>query len=209
MRVASWAWRRLSERPRHAGRSGTATGRSPTCRSRCAPACLWRSPRLAMPKVSALPPRSIFQPSKSSPLPLPRSSRIICRIVGTQWEKVTFSSRNKPHQAVGFVAAGVHLLDPHQGRDIGHAPGMHVEHRRDRHVHIVGAQQRQALIDAQRAHGIQGVQNQLAMGEIHALRVAGGARGVEQRRHRVFIEIGKVVLVCRTGQQVFIFPQHR
>ncbi|MNY20308.1 hypothetical protein D3C86_1537810 [compost metagenome] len=44
----------------------------------------------------------------------------------------------QPHQAVGFVTAGVHLLDAHQGRDIGHAPGMHVEHRGDGHVDVVG-----------------------------------------------------------------------
>ncbi|MNR22126.1 hypothetical protein D3C85_1390660 [compost metagenome] len=55
---------------------------------------------LAMPKVNALPPRSIFQPSKevcfaSSQL------RIICRIVGTQWEKVTFSSRNNRTRLLG------------------------------------------------------------------------------------------------------------
>ncbi|MNF85529.1 hypothetical protein D3C84_679280 [compost metagenome] len=115
----------------------------------------------------------------------------------------------QPDQAVGLVAAGVHLLDAHQGGDIGHTPGMYVKHRCDRHVDIIGAQQRQPLVDAQSAHGIQGVQDQLAVGEIHAFRVAGSARGVEKGRHRVFIEIGKVVLVCGPGQQVFIFPQHR
>ena len=52
-----------------------------------------------------------------------------------------------------------------------------------------------ALVDAQGAHGIQGVQHQLAVAEIHALRVAGGAGGVEQRGDRVLVEIGKVVLV--------------
>ncbi|MNL20330.1 hypothetical protein D3C87_1415710 [compost metagenome] len=44
----------------------------------------------------------------------------------------------QPHQAVGFVTAGVHLLDAHQGRDIGHAPGMNVEHGGDGHVDVVG-----------------------------------------------------------------------
>ncbi|MNN87060.1 hypothetical protein D3C81_2045620 [compost metagenome] len=86
---------------------------------------------------------------------------------------------------------------------------MHVEHRRDRHVHVVGTQQWRALVDAQRAHGIQGVQDQLAMGEIHALGVAGGAGGVEQRRHRVLVEIGKVVLVFALGQQLLILAQYR
>jgi hypothetical protein len=37
----------------------------------------------------------------------------------------------------------------------------------------------------------QGVQHQLAMGEVHALGVAGGAGGVEGGGHRVFVEIGK------------------
>ncbi|MNE33522.1 hypothetical protein D3C80_1271950 [compost metagenome] len=43
----------------------------------------------------------------------------------------------KPDQAVGLVPTGVHLLDPHQGGSIRHAPGMHMEHRGDRHVNVI------------------------------------------------------------------------
>ncbi|MNP32921.1 hypothetical protein D3C76_1261270 [compost metagenome] len=114
----------------------------------------------------------------------------------------------KPDQAIGFVAAGVHLLDAHQGSDVRHAPGMHMEHRRDRHVHVIGTQQRRPLVDAQCPHGIQGVQDQLAMGEIHALGVAGGAGGVEQRRYRILVEIGKVILVRTLRQQLLVLALH-
>ncbi|MNC20254.1 hypothetical protein D3C75_681980 [compost metagenome] len=46
----------------------------------------------------------------------------------------------QPHQAVGLVAPGVDLLDTQRRGHIGHAPGMHVEHRRDGHVHVAAAQ---------------------------------------------------------------------
>ncbi|MNQ84813.1 hypothetical protein D3C85_999530 [compost metagenome] len=100
----------------------------------------------------------------------------------------------EPDQAIGLVSSGIDLLDAHQGRDVGHAPGMHMEHRRDRHVDIVGAQRGYALVRTQGADGVQGMQHQLAVGEIDALRVSGSPRGVEESRYRPFVEIGEVVL---------------
>ncbi|MNJ67839.1 hypothetical protein D3C77_640420 [compost metagenome] len=44
-------------------------------------------------RLSALPPMMIFQPPKSWPWEVGQLSSI-CRMVGTQWEKVTFSSRH-------------------------------------------------------------------------------------------------------------------
>ncbi|MNZ89996.1 hypothetical protein D3C78_1089440 [compost metagenome] len=115
----------------------------------------------------------------------------------------------QPDQAIGFIATRVNLLDAHQRRDIRHAPGMHMEHRRDGHVHVIRAQQRQALVHAQGAHGVQGMQHQLAVAEIHPLGVARGAGGVEQGRHRVLVEVGEVEVRLTPGQQRFILAQHR
>ncbi|MNN68804.1 hypothetical protein D3C81_1845390 [compost metagenome] len=84
-----------------------------------------------------------------------------------------------------------------------------MEHRRDGHVHIVRAQQRQALVGAQGAHRVQGVQDQLAVAEIHAFRVAGGTGGVEQSGHRILVEIREVELAGAAVQQGFVFTQHR
>ena len=61
---------------------------------------------------------------------------IICRIVGTQCEKVTFSRCDQPEQHVRHVAARVDLLHAEHRRDVRKAPRVDVEHRRDRHVDV-------------------------------------------------------------------------
>ncbi|MNF55320.1 hypothetical protein D3C84_367770 [compost metagenome] len=107
-------------------------------------------------------------------------------------------------QQLRLVAPRIHLLDAQHGGDIRNAPGMHMEHRSNRHVDIVGTQQAHAVEAAQHTGRRQGVQHQLPMSEIHALGIAGGAGGVEGGGHRVFIEIGEVV--ARTGgrQQLLV-----
>ncbi|MNE23856.1 hypothetical protein D3C80_1171280 [compost metagenome] len=44
----------------------------------------------------------------------------------------------QPHQGVRLVAPGVHLLDPQHRGHVRHAPCVHMEHRRDGHVHVAG-----------------------------------------------------------------------
>ncbi|MCY1431431.1 hypothetical protein D9M71_473990 [compost metagenome] len=109
------------------------------------------------------------------------------------------------HQVLRVIAAGIHLLEPEHGRHIRQAPGVHVEHRGDRHVHVVGAQQAHAIDRAHDGRHAHGVQHQLPMGEVHALGVAGGAGGIERGRDRVFVEVLEVVLRARRGQQLFVF----
>ncbi|MNI64594.1 hypothetical protein D3C73_1200510 [compost metagenome] len=55
---------------------------------------------LAIPNGNALPPMSIFQSSKRVFLPSSQL-RIICSTVGTQWEKLTCSSRNSRTRVLG------------------------------------------------------------------------------------------------------------
>ena len=105
---------------------------------------------------------------------------------------------------VRLVAAGIYLLDPEHGGHVRHAPGMHVEHRGDRHVDIVVAHQADAV---QAAHGGRhghGVQHQLPMSEVHALGVTSGASGIEGRSHRVLIEIGEVIVRAGRSQQALV-----
>ena len=53
------------------------------------------------------------------------------------------------------------------------------------------------------------MQHQLTMGEIHTFRGTCGARGVENRRHRIFVKVGEIVIGSRLRQQAFIFAQQR
>ena len=57
----------------------------------------------------------------------------MCKMVGTHCEKVTFLVRSG--SAGSRAGSGVNLLDAQQGGDIRNAPGVHMEHRRNRHVH--------------------------------------------------------------------------
>ncbi|MNG95261.1 hypothetical protein D3C79_542920 [compost metagenome] len=107
-------------------------------------------------------------------------------------------------QHVRLVAARVHLLHAKHGGGVGDAPGMHVEHRGDGHVHVVAAQQAHA-VDTAGDRGLgQRVQHQLAVAEIHALGVTGGASGVEGSGHRVLVEIREVVARAGSSQQLLI-----
>ena len=100
------------------------------------------------------------------------------------------------HQAadhVGLVAARIDLLEPEQGGQIREAPGVDMEHRRQRHVHVLAVDMALALGAAHCRRAAQGVQHQLAVAEIDALRVARGtARGVEGGGLGVLVEIREV-----------------
>ncbi len=82
---------------------------------------------------------------------------------------------------------------------------MHVEHRRDRHVDVVGAHQADAVQRADGGGQRQGVQHQLAVAEVDALGIAGGAGGVKGGGHRVLVEIREVVAGRGLRQQAFVF----
>ncbi|MNJ53005.1 hypothetical protein D3C77_483770 [compost metagenome] len=113
------------------------------------------------------------------------------------------------YQLVGFVAPGVHLLDTQRRCDIRHAPGVYMEHRRDGHVHIAGTQQRLGTTGRQRPQFIEGVQHQLAVGEVDALGVARRAGGVEQGCQRIFVKVREFVRRSRRSQQRFVLAQYR
>ncbi|MCY1365184.1 hypothetical protein D9M69_520200 [compost metagenome] len=84
-----------------------------------------------------------------------------------------------------------------------------MEHRRDRHVDIVGAQRGHALVRPKGAGGVQGMQHQLAVREVDAFRVSGGARRVEDSCHRPFVEIGEGVLARGLRKQLLVLPEYR
>ena len=52
---------------------------------------------------------------------------------------------DKINEQLRLVATGVNLLDAHHGGGIGNTPGVHVEHRGDRHVNRRGAHQRHLI----------------------------------------------------------------
>jgi hypothetical protein len=81
-----------------------------------------------------------------------------------------------------------------------------VEHRRDRHVHVFAVDVPLAVGAAQRGGTTQGVQHQLAVAEIHALRIAGGAGGVEGGGLGVFVEIGEVVSLAAAASRASYSP---
>ena len=103
------------------------------------------------------------------------------------------------------VFARIDLLDAHRGGHVGHAPGVHVEHRGERHVHVFLVE---AALGGRRAEGgqvAQGVQHQLAVAEVHALGHAGGAGGVEGGGPGVLVEIGELELGRGRGQEGLVF----
>jgi len=73
-------------------------------------------------------------------------------------------------QHVRTVTTGVNLLHAEHGRQVGHAPGVHVEHRGDRHVHVVAVHPPLPGRAAEGGRHRQGVQHQLTVAEVHALR---------------------------------------
>lgn len=89
----------------------------------------------------------------------------------------------------GARAAGVDLSQTHDRCDEGQTPGMHMEDRRDGHVHIVPVQATLRSRRCQRGDRGQGVKHQLPVAEEHAFGQAGGAGRMEHGRPRIFVEI--------------------
>ena len=112
---------------------------------------------------------------------------------------------NQPAEQIWLITTGIDLLDPQHGGHIWDTPGMHMEHWGDRHIHIVGAEQADAVQATQHAGFGHGVQHQLAVAEVHTFGVASGAGGVEGGGDRVLVKIREVVARAGGGQQVFVF----
>ena len=79
-----------------------------------------------------------------------------------------------------------------------------MEHRGDRHVHVIGAEQPHAVDTAHDRRHPHGVQHQLPVSEIHTLGVTRGTGGVESRGDRVFVEVLELILSTRSRQQVLV-----
>ena len=110
---------------------------------------------------------------------------------------------------VRLVTPGIDLLDAQHRRQIGEAPGVDVEHRRHRHIHVFAVDMPLPVCPAQRGGTTQGMQHQLAVAEINPLRIAGRTGGVEGGGLGVFVEIGEVELAVGSSQQGFVFAGHR
>ncbi|EKD35782.1 MAG: hypothetical protein ACD_75C01779G0002 [uncultured bacterium] len=106
-----------------------------------------------------------------------------------------FMLDDEVEQGLRFVAARINLLAAEERHQVGHAPGVDVEHRGHRHIHIVGTEPGLPVEGAEGGENAVGVQDQLTVAEVDALRQAGGAGGVEGGGNAVFVEIGEVVLL--------------
>ena len=102
------------------------------------------------------------------------------------------------------IAARIDLLDAHDRRYIRYAPCMHVEHRRDRHVHIRVVKSLLFGRHTQRSQAGQRVQHHLPMAEADAFGPSCRGGRVKCRGPRILVEVGEFV-TGRTGvQQLFI-----
>ena len=81
-----------------------------------------------------------------------------------------------------------------------------MEHRGDRHVDVVRAEADGVGEAAERRHAVQGVQHDLPMRKEHALRVPGGAGGVEGGGHRALVEGGELEPVRRRLEHRLVVP---
>ena len=111
-------------------------------------------------------------------------------------------------QHFGQITTRQHGAQTEQDGDVRKAPAKHVEHRRDRHVHIGGGQ---ALRAAGRTHAEcrgHGVQHDVAVAVAHALRVARGAGRVEGDGLGVLVEFGEAVFRHGAVDERFVFARH-
>ena len=82
------------------------------------------------------------------------------------------------HKHRGFVLARIDLFEAHQSGQVGDAPGVDMEHRGERHVHVVLAQGAIVAIGGNGRGHRQRMQCQLPLGEKDALGPARRARRV-------------------------------
>ena len=87
---------------------------------------------------------------------------------------------NEIKQGVRRIFSRIDLLHSKRRRDVGDAPCMNMKHRGDRHIDVVGIETPMPCA-RESAHTAEGVQDELPMSEVHALRQPGGARRIERR----------------------------
>ena len=100
------------------------------------------------------------------------------------------------------LRAGQHELGAVHRGEIRRTPGIHMEHRHHRQDHVL--RRGTAYIGQRRAER---VQHGRAVGVEHALRIAGGARGVAQAGRSEFIE-HRPGVVAGFGRQKFLIAKH-
>ena len=86
---------------------------------------------------------------------------------------------------------------------------MDVKHRSQGHVDITTMEALMGSGTRPRPKHGQGVQHQLPMAIIDALRIAGRAGRIESRGAGVLVKIGKIELLRTLGQQVFVLGRKR
>ena len=102
-------------------------------------------------------------------------------------------------QPLRLVLAGIDLLQPEHRCQVGDPPGVDVEHRRQGEIGVVGMNADGLLMGGEGRPGGERVEDDLPVGEVDPLRVAGGAGGVEERGDGVLVEIGPFVAASHVG----------
>src|SRR6516162_2884563 len=102
-----------------------------------------------------------------------------------------------------MVASGVDLFNTGESRRPREAPRVNVVHRRHRHIDVIAVEA--ALFRCEAKHGklCHCMQNELPVAEVDALRKAGSPGGIERRRLRILVKIGKLV-IRRSSRQKFL-----
>ena len=95
----------------------------------------------------------------------------------------------QPKERPGVVSTRVNLLCTKHGKQVGHPPGVNMEHRSQRHVNISRIHGGITAIGAEGGHKTIGVQHNLAVAETDTFWQAGRAGGIKNCGGRIFIEI--------------------
>ena len=109
------------------------------------------------------------------------------------------------HQKGGIVAAGIDLLHSGERRRPGKPPGVHMEHRGDRHVDVVAREAALLAGDSEECELRKRMQHELPVAVVDALRQSGRAGRIESRRLRVLVEIRKGEVRRRRREKGLIF----
>jgi hypothetical protein len=152
---------------------------------------------------SAEPPMTTFPAAHIHALSLRASQQHVQQRRHAVREGDLFLSE-QPHQQFGRIATRIHLLHAEHCGDVRKTPGVHVEHRRYRHVDVATMKASLCGIGAEGGGHRQRVQHELPMREVHALRQSRGAGGVERRGAGVLVEVGKHEVRRAGRKQVFV-----
>ena len=98
---------------------------------------------------------------------------------------------NEPDKIIRLIAARIDLPEAKHRCRIGKAPAMHMEHRRDWHIDIMGMKSIASCHWPECRQDAHRMQHQLAMRIGNAFRITGGAGGIETGGPQIFIKIRK------------------